>query len=81
MSGWLLYHGQYKSNPQSGPDRAREQHSHAGSLVLAICTLGTYSGRLMTDTDFTVAALLRSLIGGMEATGHEEKAMFAKKAQ
>jgi hypothetical protein len=35
----------------------------------------------MADADFTVAALLRSLIGGMEATGHEEETKFAKKAQ
>jgi hypothetical protein len=77
----LPRNGQSLSYLQSGPDRARERHSHAGSLVLEACTLAIDSGRLMADTDFTGAALLRSSIGGMEATGHEEETMFAKKAQ
>ncbi len=33
------------------------------------------------DSDLTVAALLRSLIGGTEATGHEAEAKFPKKTQ
>jgi hypothetical protein len=76
-----MNYGQSGSYPQSGPYRARERHSHAGSLVLETCTLATDSGWLMADTDFTSAGLFRSLIGGMEATGHEEETMFAKKAQ
>jgi hypothetical protein len=45
------------------------------------CTLATDSGRLMANPASTVAVLLGSLIGGMEATGHEAETKFAKKAQ
>jgi hypothetical protein len=37
--------------------------------------------RVTGDSDLTVAALLRSLIGGTEATGHEAEAKFQKKTQ
>jgi hypothetical protein len=37
----------------------------------------TDSDRLTADPDFTAAALLGSLIGGMEATGHESRTKFA----
>jgi hypothetical protein len=42
---------------------------------------GRPSGRITGDCDLTVAALLSSLIGGTEATGHEAAAKFQKKTQ
>src|SRR5205807_2796670 len=41
----------------------------------------TDSGCITGDSDLIVAALLRSLIGGTEATGHEAEAKFQKKTQ
>jgi hypothetical protein len=37
--------------------------------------------RMTGDSDLTVVALLSSLIGGTEATGHEAAAKFQKKTQ
>ena len=37
--------------------------------------------RVTGDSDLTVVALLSSLIGGTEATGHEAEAKFQKKTQ
>ncbi len=37
--------------------------------------------RVTGDSDLTVVALLSSLIGGTEATGHEAAAKFQKKTQ
>jgi hypothetical protein len=39
------------------------------------------AGQLTGDSDLTVVALLSSLIGGTEATGHEAAAKFQKKTQ
>jgi len=39
------------------------------------------SGRITNNSDPTVAALLWSLIGGTEATGHEAEAKLQKKTQ
>jgi len=37
--------------------------------------------RITSNSDLAVTALLRSLIGGTEATGHEAEAKFQKKTQ
>jgi hypothetical protein len=50
-------------------------------MFRAIRSDGRPIGRLTGDSDLTVVALLSSLIGGTEATGHEAAAKFQKKTQ